>query len=47
VLVAALIWDEESVDTLGVAASLGCQVIEIRPNAPLAVAFRREVGAGR
>jgi uncharacterized protein (DUF58 family) len=47
VLVAALIWDEESADTLGVAASLGCQVIEIRPRVPLAVAFRREVGAGR
>ena len=46
VLVAALLWDEESVDTLGIAASLGCQVIEIRPNAPLAVAFRHEVGAG-
>src|SRR5436190_11385788 len=47
VLVAALIWDEDSADTLGVAASLGCQVIEIRPGVPLAVAFRREVGAGR
>ena len=44
---AALIWDEESADTLGIAASLGCQVIEIRPGVPLAVAFRREVGAGR
>ena len=47
VLVAALVWDEESADTLGVAAALGCQVIEIRPGIPLAVAFRREVGAGR
>jgi uncharacterized protein (DUF58 family) len=47
VLVAALVWDEESADTLGIAASLGCQVIEIRPGVPLAVAFRREVGAGR
>jgi uncharacterized protein (DUF58 family) len=47
VLVAALIWDEESTDTLGIAASLGCQVVEIRPRVPLAVAFRREVGAGR
>ena len=47
VLVAALVWDEEATDTLGTAASLGCQVIEIRPNAPLAVAFRRDVGAGR
>lgn len=47
VLVAALLWEEESAETLGVAASLGCQVIEIRPNVPLAVAFRHEVGAGR
>jgi uncharacterized protein (DUF58 family) len=47
VLVAAVVWDEEATDTLGTAASLGCQIIEIRPNAPLAVAFRRDVGAGR
>lgn len=47
VLVAALLWDEDAADTLGVAASLGCQVVEIRPNAPLAVSFNREVGAGR
>jgi len=40
-------WGEEAADTLGVAASLGCQVVEIRPGVPLAVAFRREVGAGR
>ena len=47
VLVAALVWDEENADTLGIAAALGCQVVEIRPGVPLAVAFRREVGAGR
>ena len=47
VLVAAVVWDETFTDTLGIAASLGCQVIEIRPGAPLAVSFRREVGAGR
>jgi len=47
VLVAALMWDEEAGDTLGIAASLGCQVVEIRPGVPLAVSFRREVGAGR
>ena len=47
VLVAALMWDEEAADTLGIAASLGCQVVEIRPGVPLAVSFRREVGAGR
>ena len=47
ILVAALVWDDEAEDTLGTAAALGCQVVEIRPNTSLAVAFRREVGAGR
>jgi hypothetical protein len=47
ILVAALVWDLEHEETLGTAASLGCQVVEVRPNVPLAVAFRREVGAGR
>ena len=47
VLVAALLWEEEAADTLGIAASLGCQVVEVRPHAPLAVSFNREVGAGR
>ncbi|MDQ1397166.1 MAG: hypothetical protein QOG64_2425 [Acidimicrobiaceae bacterium] len=46
VLVAALLWGEESAETLGRASSLGAQVIEVRPNVPLAVAFRRLVGAG-
>ena len=47
VLVAALVWDEDDTETLGQAASIGCQVIEIRPQAALAAAFRTEVGAGR
>jgi uncharacterized protein (DUF58 family) len=47
VLVAALLWDEDSAATLGTAAALGCQVVEIRPNTPLAVSVRREIGAGR
>jgi uncharacterized protein (DUF58 family) len=46
VLVAAVVWDDESESTLGAAASLGCQVVELRPNVPLSVAFRRETGAG-
>jgi uncharacterized protein (DUF58 family) len=46
VVVAALLWEDESLTTLGTAASLGCQVVEIRPNVPLAVAFRHLVGAG-
>lgn len=47
VLVAAIIWDEAGHDTLGTAAALGCQIVEIHPGAPLAAAFRHEVGAGR
>ncbi len=46
VLVAALMWGEESAETLSRASALGCQVIEIRPRVPLAAAFRRQVGAG-
>ena len=46
VLVAALLWGEEATETLGRAAALGAQVIEVRPNVPLAVAFRHMVGAG-
>ena len=46
VLVAALMWDETAHHTIATAASLGCQVVEVRPNTPLARAFRREVGAG-
>jgi hypothetical protein len=46
VLVVALLWGEESSETLGRASSLGAQVVEVRPNIPLAVAFRHLVGAG-
>jgi len=46
-VVGALMWDEGAADTLGRAAALGAQVVEIRPNMPLAVAFRNEIGAGR
>jgi uncharacterized protein (DUF58 family) len=46
VLVVALMWGEESAETLGRASSLGAQVIEVRPNIPLAVSFRHLVGAG-
>ena len=47
VLIAALVWDELAAETMARGAALGCQVIEIRPGATLAAAFRREVGAGR
>ena len=45
-LVVALLWDELAVETLTAAAKLGCQVAEIRPNSPLAVAFHNVVGGG-
>ena len=47
VVVAALLWDDESLQTLATATSLGTQVVEIRPNVPLSVAFGHAVGAGR
>jgi uncharacterized protein (DUF58 family) len=43
--VVALVWDEEQTENLTRATALGAQVVEIRPNTPLAVAFRREVAA--
>lgn len=46
VLIVALLWDELAAETLAVAARLGCQVAEVRPNVPLAVAFRNVVGGG-
>lgn len=46
VLIVALLWDELAAETLTVGAVLGCQVAEVRPNVPLAVAFRNVVGGG-
>ena len=43
--VVALVWDEDQTENLTRATSLGAQVVEIRPNTPLSVAFRREVTA--
>lgn len=45
VLVAALMWTEDAVDTLGTASSLGVTVVEIGPNTPLSRAFTHGVGA--
>lgn len=47
VMVVAVLWDELAAEMLAKAAAMGAQVIEIRPGTPLAVAFRREVGAGK
>ena len=46
VLVVALLWDEHSADTMGVAASLGCQVVGVHPGQDLSTALYNEVGAG-
>ena len=43
--VVALVWDEDLTENLTRATALGAQVVEIRANTPLAVAFRREVAA--
>jgi uncharacterized protein (DUF58 family) len=43
--VVALVWDEEQTENLNRATSLGAKVVQVRPNTPLSVAFRREVAA--
>jgi uncharacterized protein (DUF58 family) len=45
VLVVALMWLDEAVDTLASAAGLGVHVVEVGPNTNLTMAFRREVAA--
>jgi len=46
VLVVALLWDEESSQTLTTAAALGCQVAGVHPGQDLATALLGELGAG-
>ncbi|MFP5224167.1 MAG: DUF58 domain-containing protein [Actinomycetota bacterium] len=46
VLVVALVWEEDHEETVRVAASLGCQVVELRPGQSIASALYHEVGAG-
>jgi uncharacterized protein (DUF58 family) len=46
VLVVALLWDEESSETLTTAAALGCQVAGVHPGQDLATALSGELGAG-
>ncbi len=43
--VVALVWDEEQTENLNRATSLGARVVQVRPNTPLSVAFRREVAS--
>ena len=46
ILVVALLWDEENAETMGVAASLGCQVVGVHPNQDLGTALYHQVGGG-
>lgn len=46
ILVVALLWEEENAETLGVAASLGCQVAAIHPGQDLSTALYSDIGAG-
>ena len=45
VLVVALMWLDESVDSLASAAGLGVHVVEVGPNTNITMAFRREVAS--
>jgi len=46
VLVVALIWEEKDAETMGIAASLGCQVVGLRPGQDLGTALLHDIGAG-
>ena len=46
ILVVCLLWDEEDASTVGVAASLGCQVVSVRPGQDLSTALYNDIGAG-
>ena len=46
VMVVALLWSEESADTLTTAAALGCQVAGVHPGQDLSTALSAEIGAG-
>ena len=46
VLVVALLWDEQSTETLGIAAALGCQVVGVHPGQDLSSALLADIGAG-
>jgi uncharacterized protein (DUF58 family) len=46
VMVVALLWDEDHADTMGIAASLGCQVVAVKPGQDLTTALYNSIGAG-
>ena len=45
-LIIALLWHEDSDETLNAAAALGCQVAAVRPGQDLASALYHDIGAG-
>ncbi|HVE91176.1 MAG TPA: DUF58 domain-containing protein [Actinomycetota bacterium] len=47
VILVALVWEDSDPKTLQLASAIGCQVVQLRPQAPLASVFAEEVGAGR
>jgi uncharacterized protein (DUF58 family) len=46
VMVVALLWDDEDANTMGLAASLGCQVVGVKPEQDLASALFNPMLAG-
>jgi uncharacterized protein (DUF58 family) len=46
ILVVCLLWNEEDAGTVGVAASLGCQVVSVKPGQDLSTALYNDIGAG-
>lgn len=46
ILVVALVWEPEAEETVRIASSIGCQVVELRPGQSIAGALYHEVGAG-
>lgn len=47
VVLVVVVWEESDPRTLSAAASLGCQVVQLRPQTPLEAVFARGVGAGK
>jgi len=46
IMVISLLWNEESTETLGIAAALGCQVVGVHPGQDLSTALLADMGAG-
>lgn len=46
ILVVCLLWNEEDAGMVGLAASLGCQVVSVKPGQDLSTALYNDIGAG-